>query len=235
MSTAAQFAANQANARCSTGPVSVESKAASSRNNTRHGFRSQTILLPGDDPAEYEALLGELTAQFSPQDLTEIRFVREMADAEWRLRRVREQLESALTRHMNNLAAAHPDASAFELQSLAIETLAQTGTSYGTWLRYETKFERQYDRAFREWSRYRELTPRIAAKEAELEIKRTLYAPMPGASPELASNVQNASGSASNVQIARNAPCPCGSQEKYKFCCGRSAPPVPGNSIPKAA
>jgi hypothetical protein len=89
MSTAAQFAANQANSRLSTGPVTEEGKTSSSRNNTRHGFRSRSVILPGDDPAEYEALLTELTEHFSPQDLTETRFVREMTDADWRLRRLR--------------------------------------------------------------------------------------------------------------------------------------------------
>ncbi len=29
--------------------------------------------------------------------------------------------------------------------------------------------------------------------------------------------------------IARNAQCPCGSGEKYKRCCGRNAPPLPGD------
>jgi hypothetical protein len=240
MSTAAQLAANQANARLSTGPVSEAGKAISSRNNLRHGFRSKTVLLPGDDPAEYEVLLDELTAQFSPQDLTEIRFVREMADADWRLRRVREHLESALARHMAKLSLAHPGLSAFELQSVAIETLGETGTSYGTWLRYETKFERQYDRAFKDWSRYRELCRKVAIKETDLAIKQELFAPMPGPPPESALNVQNmhsaqnlpqpAAESASNVQIARNAACPCGSRQKYKRCCGRSAPAVFGKA-----
>ncbi len=39
-------------------------------------------------------------------------------------------------------------------------------------------------------------------------------------------------------QIARNAPCPCKSGEKYKRCCGRFAPPLSGNfrsSQPRAA
>ena len=49
--------------------------------------RSQSVLLPGDDPAEYEALLEQLRDHFSPDDPTEDRHVREMADAEWRLRR----------------------------------------------------------------------------------------------------------------------------------------------------
>ena len=85
MSSAAQLAANQANATHSTGPVSETGKTASSRNHLRHGFRPQTVLLTcvtGHDPAEYQALLADLTQHLAPQDLTDTRFVREMADAE---------------------------------------------------------------------------------------------------------------------------------------------------------
>jgi uncharacterized protein YchJ len=35
--------------------------------------------------------------------------------------------------------------------------------------------------------------------------------------------------------IGRNAPCPCGSRDKFKRCCGRDAPPVLGNAFKKAA
>ena len=77
--TNAQILANQANAELSTGPVTGEGKAVSSINNLRLGFRSQTVILPGEDPAEYESLLDELTSHHEPSDLTERRLVREMA------------------------------------------------------------------------------------------------------------------------------------------------------------
>jgi uncharacterized protein YecA (UPF0149 family) len=84
-------------------------------------------------------------------------------------------------------------------------------------------------------------------------MKKVLFASMP---EELASNVQNPQSTppptgesasnvqsapqpapklASNVQIVRNAPCSCGSRLKYKRCCGKSAPPVPGDDLAKAA
>jgi hypothetical protein len=224
MSTAAQRPANQANSQF------------------RHGFRSQTVLLPGDDTEEYAILLGSLTEHFSPANLTESRFIREMADAEWRLRRVRRHLESALSRHMATLATGNPEASETELQSLAVETLCQTGTSYGTWLRYETKFGRQYDRALKDWTRYQETRRNAESREANTALNKALLASPPQAPHKSASNVQNAPSArppatdlASNVQIARNADCPCGSRQKYKRCCGRSAPPVLGNPLPKAA
>ncbi len=154
----AQLAANQANAQHSTGPRTPEGRAASSRNNLRHGFRSLSVLLPGDNGHEYQELFDLLTEHFEPADLTEFRHVREMADAEWRLRRVRHQLELALTRRMAILAPDYPDADLPELQSLALETLGvdDRGPSYSTWLRYESKFERQYHRANRSWNDYQD-------------------------------------------------------------------------------
>ena len=219
MATAAQSAANQANARHSTGPVSPEGKSTSSQNRLTHGFRSATILLPGDDPADYEALLTELSQHFTPTDLTETRHIREMADAEWRLRRLRTHMESAISRHMATLAEQNPAVNPLDLQSLAVETLHQTGCSYSTWLRYETKFERQYDRASASWTRYQESRRRLAVPSSA------------AASGELASNVQTTArqqdpAETAGPAIARNAPCPCGSTGKYKRCCGRSAPPV---------
>jgi len=102
MATAPQIAANQANAQFSTGPTTPAGRAASALNNLSHGFRSAAVLLPADNPAEHESLLAELTEHFRPTDLTEDRFVREMTDAEWRLRRVRACMASAIARQMEN-------------------------------------------------------------------------------------------------------------------------------------
>ena len=96
MATTAQSAANKANAQQSSGPVSPEGKATSARNRLTHGFHSATVVLPSDDPAEDEALL------------TETRLVREMVDAEWRLRRVRCHMEAAVSRHSATFAAQNP-------------------------------------------------------------------------------------------------------------------------------
>ena len=200
MANAAQFAANQANAQHSTGPLTDQGKAASARNRLNHGFRSSTVLLPGDDRAEYEELLAELSEHFGPADLTEERLTREMADAEWRLRRVRLHMESAISRHMSKLAAENPDLNPLDLQSLAVETLGQTGgshstCSYSTWLRYETKFERQYDRAYATWTRYQNHQRRASAQKVE-PSQPGFTAPSAAAAPpasDLASNVQNVS------------------------------------------
>jgi hypothetical protein len=200
-------------------------------NHLEHGFRSSTVLLPSDDPAQYEALLQELTDHFGPIDLTTERLVREMADAEWRLRRLRSHLASALTRHLETVAQRHPELIDPDgRESRAIETLAETGCSYTTWLRYESRLQNQYDRAYKAWTANENDRRRSASIDAEILARRALSMPLP--SPPQREGTEAA---VSNVQttpaqqpapIPRNAPCPCKSGEKYKRCCGRAAPQV---------
>ncbi|HEX4133356.1 MAG TPA: SEC-C domain-containing protein [Bryobacteraceae bacterium] len=196
-------------------------------NRIEHGFRSSTVLLPSDDPAQYEALLHELTDHFGPTDLTTERLVREMADAEWRLRRLRSHLASALARHLETVAQRHPELTdPADRESRAIETLAETGCSYTTWLRYESRLQNQYDRAYKAWTAYEDAVRRTAA-EAEILVRRAIFVPTPAEAAATVSNVQTAQAQQSaQTQIPRNAPCPCKSGEKYKRCCGRAAPQV---------
>jgi hypothetical protein len=179
MVTAAQITANQHNAQRSTGPVTPGGKARSSQNNLNHGFRSQSVLLPGDDPAEYEDLLDELRAHFLPEDLSGDRMVREMADAEWRLRRVRSYQQSLLTRKIEELAPLHPHADPLDLQAFALEALLRESSSYAQFLRFETKFERQYNAAYRQWCAYRQAMDRKRNRDAQTEFFDSLRAPRP--------------------------------------------------------
>jgi hypothetical protein len=83
MSTTAQVAANQANAQRSTGPVTTEGKAASARNNFRHGLASGQLIVPGEDPAEFEALAESLFNEHNPATPTEENLVLCMAQHFW--------------------------------------------------------------------------------------------------------------------------------------------------------
>jgi len=230
MATPSQIAANQANAQLSTGPRSADGKARSSMNNLRYGFRSQSVLLPGDDPAEYEALLQELCDHFGPRDLSEQRMIREMADAEWRLRRTRHYQEELLTLRIEDIAVARPDASPIALQALAYDALLTESRGFAQFLRYETKYERQYNTAYNQWCSYRDGMTRKKSRDAETQVMSYLAAPIPTVAAHSEPidrtdepNVTDEPNSA--PAIARNAPCPCGSGEKYKRCCGKNAPP----------
>ena len=232
MATPAQIAANQANAQLSTGPRSADGKARSSKNNLRYGFRSQSVLLPGDDPAEYEALLQELSGHFCIRNLSEQRMVREMADAEWRLRRTRHYQEELLTRKIEELALSRPDASPIALQALAYDALLSESRSFAQFLRYETKYERQYNTAYSQWCAYQTGQDRKQHHAAETAFNTSLGlkppAPPVRRFPSTGTDEPNPAAT-----IARNAPCPCGSGEKYKRCCGKNAPPM--LNLPRAA
>ena len=74
---------NRLNARHSTGPKSPEGKLASSRNSLKHGLASGQILIPGEDPAAFEALLHDLIEEHQPGNTTEDLLVHEMAQSHW--------------------------------------------------------------------------------------------------------------------------------------------------------
>ncbi len=85
----ARMRANQANSQLSTGPATPEGKAASSRNSFKHGLCSKQLVIPGEDPAELDALKASLFAEHQPACETEAILVNEMAEQFWRIRRAR--------------------------------------------------------------------------------------------------------------------------------------------------
>ena len=56
MATLKQFEANRRNAQKSTGPKTPEGKSAVSMNALRHGLRARSVVLPGEDRAEFNQL-----------------------------------------------------------------------------------------------------------------------------------------------------------------------------------
>jgi hypothetical protein len=90
-----QHAANLLNALRSTGPNTTEGKAAVRLNALRYGLRARSLLLPGEDPAEFERLFAGLEADWRPQNQTERLLVEQMAVAQWKLARL-ETGESSL-------------------------------------------------------------------------------------------------------------------------------------------
>ncbi|MBV8834678.1 MAG: hypothetical protein JO217_08735 [Acidobacteriaceae bacterium] len=88
MSSAAQIAANRANAQLSTGPNTESGKANSSLNAVNTGLTGRTVLLPSDAAALYQAHVSEVTARFTPATEQERLLVQSIADTEWRLARI---------------------------------------------------------------------------------------------------------------------------------------------------
>ena len=83
-----RLAANRANAQLSTGPTSEAGKRVASLNAVKSALTGQTVLLPTDDVARYQALVASLVEQHQPATDAQRRLVQSVADAEWRLARI---------------------------------------------------------------------------------------------------------------------------------------------------
>src|SRR5260221_14496243 len=95
MPTQAQINANRRNAQKSTGPTSPEGKAASSLNALKSGIDAWSHIIPGEDPAELEALAASFHNHYQPADPVQLSLVDTLVSTEWiqrRLRRIEAQL-----------------------------------------------------------------------------------------------------------------------------------------------
>ena len=88
MTTNAQIKANRNNAKKSTGPRTDEGKSRVAKNALKHGLLARDTVLPGEDPAEFDRQLAALEADIQPANSLEFELVRQIADSQWRMRRL---------------------------------------------------------------------------------------------------------------------------------------------------
>jgi hypothetical protein len=163
MASLKQIAANRANAKASTGPKTQEGKAASSHNSTRHGLLAATICLKAEDKPRFEALVASFTAQFEPRNPAEAALVESLAIARWHRMRIWAIQKANFEVEM----ASVPDSSgsAAVRAALAFRKLADQSHTLQLLQRYDTAYERQYNRAFNILTRLRASNPDTAAPD----------------------------------------------------------------------
>ena len=88
MTTNAQIKANRKNAKKSTGPRTEEGKGRVAKNALKHGLLARDTVLPGEDPADFDRQLSALEADIQPANSLEFELVRQIADSQWRMRRL---------------------------------------------------------------------------------------------------------------------------------------------------
>ena len=88
MATRTQIKANGNNAKKSTGPRTEQGKARVAKNALKHGLLARDTVLPGEDPADFDRQLSALEADIQPADSLEFELVRQIADSQWRMRRL---------------------------------------------------------------------------------------------------------------------------------------------------
>lgn len=160
MATAAQITANRVNAQHSTGPVSPAGKATVAQNRATHGLSSRGFfLLPGENPEEFQALLAAFETDHQPHGPTEAFLVQELAQSEWRLRRISAIEGSLLSGDTSSLADL------FRSDS-AEQALSRLG-------RYEARIRRDWYRALAELRALRRDECRVLSAHARQQQAET--------------------------------------------------------------
>jgi hypothetical protein len=149
MPSDAQNAANLANAQHSTGPRTEEGKAVSSLNALKHGLTAKTVLLPGEDPAEYQAMVAGFRKDLEPLNTIESALTQQLVDLQWRLQRV-SCIEARI------LSADSLDTKALNAMSL-----------------HAARLKRQYSATLKELRQMQK--ERHAEREKELEQATSIY------------------------------------------------------------
>jgi hypothetical protein len=158
-----------------TGPRTDEGKAASSRNSLRHGLTATQVVLPGEDPAGYEALRQSLIENHHPAEGLETILVDQIAQCVWRLNRAR-----AIERDVLEQELTAPE----ETYNGQLERVT----------RYMASIEREFHRAIRELTNLQSIRSRTtvaeykaATKEQSARVARQLHdyinAPCPNPNP----------------------------------------------------
>lgn len=117
MTSFKQLAANRANARRSTGPITEEGKQRSRCNAVRHGLTAETVIGALEDAEDYKAFEAAVTADYDAQSAVERELVLRLASLLWRLRRAT-TMETGLFEiqadRLSEFEQAHPPGSASE-------------------------------------------------------------------------------------------------------------------------
>jgi SEC-C motif len=213
MATENQINANRTNATQSTGPVTPEGKSRVASNALKLGlFSLRNIVQPGEE-AFYNDYSTALWRELHPRGPSQETQAAEILRASWRLHRIA------------NAEASLGDLSA-EITGETTEPvlLYQTAPTQAAIDRARQQTLRNLRQATVELTRLKQ----IETDQSITRHQRTLDLHA-NSRPKASENVgakQTQSEPAAAPQFGRNSPCPCGSGQKYKRCCGNGAPAV---------
>ena len=92
----------------STGPITPEGKAIVSLNAISHGITAQAIVIPVEDPLEWDDHWQSIVDAYDPQTALEQALALRVAELLWRLRRVSRSEADAITDYHRYLASKEP-------------------------------------------------------------------------------------------------------------------------------
>jgi hypothetical protein len=155
MSSAAQIAANRANAKLSSGPKTAEGKAASAMNSQKLGLAARTFaVLPYESQEDFDAYTKELLHQYGPANTMEWTLVCKIAQHHWLSQR-------SIVAQDNCFEAYGPTVASPEKQrELAL------------YMRYQTTHDRAFHKSIRELERMQADRRRAAEAQAKAEAAK---------------------------------------------------------------
>jgi hypothetical protein len=96
--------ANRRNAQKSTGPRTAEGKSRSRFNGLKHGLTAAVPVIPGEDPAVYEARLEAMIASLPPRNQVELDLLGRVAGTTWSLERASRAEAAQISHRIRNEA-----------------------------------------------------------------------------------------------------------------------------------
>jgi len=163
-----QLAANKKNSQKSTGPKTPEGRAAVRLNGVKHGLTAATLVLPGESESDFESLLDSFEAEHQPATPTEEALVRQMAMAQWRLRRLY-HIETAFfaLRLIDTAEVVEEDYENLD-NACRLAYVVERGTDSLTNLsRIEARLERSFYKALQELRRLRAGRPQKVENQTQ--------------------------------------------------------------------
>jgi hypothetical protein len=241
VATPAQSAASRANALQSTGAVTDEGRQASSRNAIAFGlFTQNDYIRPGEED-EYARFCDAFRRDINPEGAAEETLATLMVSASWRIRRcalveaglvpasdLDPMQDDACSSLQNSVDRAR--SRAFNLFHRAMAGLRRLQTDK----RIRLELSDEPDGNIPDLTDYRAVTRALCDNATQIlrakkicgfdSMKQFLDYTTPPR--PIQPGPPSASFCYEPPAVPRNAPCPCGSAEKYKRCCGKNAPSV---------
>jgi hypothetical protein len=145
-----QIEAARQNGLKSRGPVTDRGKSVSSRNSLRHGILANTVVLDSESTDRFLALVASLKREFRPVSEVERALVETMAVCRWRQMRLWGMEKAGLTFEIRKNNGEGTEVAAEDAPTraaLAFRSLCDGSRAYEVMNRYESRFDRQYNRA----------------------------------------------------------------------------------------
>jgi hypothetical protein len=149
-----QSATSRQNGAKSHGPVTPEGQAQSSKNALRHGLTASVVVLPYENPDEFDQLRDNYIQDFHPSTQSQLDLVETLAATRWRMNRLvameNRLFEQEMSRHDETIDQEFTGLDGAAKLAWTFNKMANSGTSLALLLRYEGQLNRTYDRAFKQ-------------------------------------------------------------------------------------